>query len=120
MELSKKEKNLIWGELIEIPILLQPTVFVIQPGTTAPKMNYFKLLKDPENGEIYYLFLFHFSTADVARNIPLATHISRVFIKNHGEIDWSCYRTNLFVIGWEKTETKESWKKFIINYLENV
>lgn len=120
MELLKaKPQHKLWGEIYEIPTPLRPTVFVIQPGTSAPTMNHFKVIPDPEDPGMFFLYLFHFSDADVARNIPLAAHISRVVIKSLGELEWSAYKSNLFVIGWEAPEDKESWKKFIINYLES-
>lgn len=119
MELSKKTQNPVWGEIYEIPITLQPTIFVIQPSKTVPTINYFKIIKDHEITNMAYLFLFHFSDADVSKNIPLATHISRITIKEDS-CDWNAYQSNLFVIGWEKEETKESWKKFIINIFKNL
>jgi hypothetical protein len=121
MELSVTEQHEVWGKIVEIPTGLQPTVFVIQPGPRVPTLTHFKLIKDPDpiQDATFFLYLFHFSPADVARNIPLAVHISRVIIKPMGEIEWNAYKTNLFVIGWEKQELKEQWKKFIINYLEN-
>jgi hypothetical protein len=120
MELAKQVKHEVWGKLYEIPSNLQPTVFVIQPGSSAPTMNTFKVIPDPEDKQTFFLYLFHFSDADVARNIPLAAHISRVVIKDLKEIGWSSYKTNLFVIGWVTNEIKEDWKKFIINFLETI